>query len=160
MKFMSILLSLTIFISHIALCEKGTEKNNLVTKFKSKITAVPEEETPHKDFGYYSNKYFRKVFSFSTPINKCVEENCEFCCLSLNFCGSKQQCENSNYTMNILKIMFVSVCILLGCFLVYKIYITDPEPEHQDEDKIEEKTLNFLIGMFIHNRENRRKFKL
>jgi hypothetical protein len=45
---------------------------------------------------YSSEKYFRKLFSINS-INKCVEENCEYCCLSSYFCGSKIQCENSKY---------------------------------------------------------------
>ena len=100
------------------------------------------------------------IFSFSSPLNKCKEENCEFCCLSLNFCGSKEQCENSHTTMNILRVLFISVCVILFSFLLYKIYITDPEPEHGEEDKIDDNTLNLLIGLFIQNRDNRRKFKL
>ena len=132
------------------------------TRTLSRVLATPEEETPSqsKTFTYYSKVYFRKLFSFSSPLNKCKEENCEFCCLSLNFCGSKDQCENSYTTMNILRILFVTICVILTSFLIYKIYITDSEPEHGEEDKIDDNTLNLLIGLFIQNRDNRRKFKL
>jgi hypothetical protein len=156
-------LLITMFIFSIIFNHKilSTQKESMSSKIKSTVNAVMASNDPeNENFSYYVNRYFRKVFSFNSPVNKCVEENCEFCCLSLNFCGSKEQCENSNFTQSILKIMFFSLCFLLAIFLIYKIYITDPEPEHQEEDKVEEKTLNFLIGMFIHNRENRRKFKL
>jgi hypothetical protein len=144
--------------------EKSLNSDRVTAKTKTytKIQAFAEEESKLevKSVSYYSKMYFRKLFSFSTPLNKCHEENCQYCCLSLNFCGSKEQCENSNHTMNILKIMFFSLCTILISCLIYKIYITDSEPEHQDEDKIDDNTLNLLIGLFIQNRENRRKFKL
>jgi hypothetical protein len=105
----------------------------------------------------YNQIYYRK-FS-SSNISRCIPENCEFCCLSMNFCGSQQQCQNSSYTVNIFKGMFISVIIFLITILIHKVYTTDPTPEHIDDDKIDEKTLNLLISLFMHNRDNRRKFK-
>jgi len=141
--------------------KKSSELESLKIKAMSRVEAEIEEEShvEEKTFSYYSTKYFKKLFSFSTPLNKCVKENCQYCCLSLNFCGSKQQCENSEKTMNILKIMFITICIILFTFLIYKIWITDPESEHTEADKIQDGALNLLIGMFIYNRENRRKFR-
>ena len=141
---------------------KSLIKNTISSKTFSRVTAVVEDESKleAKSFSFYSKMYFRKLFSFSSPLNKCHAENCQYCCLSLNFCGSKEQCENSNYTMNILRILFFTLCTILVSCLIYKIYITDSEPEHQDEDKVDDNTLNLLIGLFIQNRENRRKFKL
>jgi hypothetical protein len=149
---------LIVSINHIQ--TNSSNKDKIKNKTFSKVEAEVEEEKQVKDISYYSKIYFRKLFSFSSPLNKCREENCEFCCLSLNFCGSKEQCENSNTTMNILKILFITVCVILTSFLLYKIYITDSEPEHGEEDKIDDNTLNLLIGLFIQNRDNRRKFKL
>jgi hypothetical protein len=141
--------------------KKASELETLKIKAMSQVEATSEEESfmEERTFSYYSKKYFKKLFSFSTPLNKCVKENCQYCCLSLNFCGSKEQCENSEKTMNILKIMFISITILLMVFLIYKIYITDPENEHTDSDKLNDNALNLLIALFINNRENRRKFK-
>lgn len=159
MKFLLIsFIVLFISINHIK--TKFTNDDKLQSRTLSKVEALVEDDNKEKDFSYYSKMYFRKLFSFSPALNKCKEENCEFCCLSLNFCGSKQQCENSNTTMNILRILFISICVILTSFLLYKIYITDPEPEHGEEDKIDDNTLNLLIGLFIQNRDNRRKFKL
>ena len=140
---------------------KESEMNILQNKVMSRVTALAEDESSleAKTFSYYSKMYFRKLFSFNSPLNKCQEENCKFCCLSLNYCGTQQQCENSNFTMNIFKFLFLSVVIILVTFLIYKIYITDAEPEHTDEDKIDDNMLSLLIGLFIQNRENRRKFK-
>jgi hypothetical protein len=141
--------------------EKLHEKAGTTVQAKFRVEAMMEEEMKNeaKSFSYYSKMYFKKLFSFNTPLNKCVAENCQYCCLSLNFCGSKQQCENSYFTMNLFKILFITICIILLSFLCYKIYITDAEPEQQEEDKVNEKTLGLLISLFIHNRENRRKFK-
>ena len=147
MKSMLILILMIMFIL--------VTNNDDKLKVTSRIKAQEEIKVDHP----YTSQYFRKFFSFNTPINKCMPENCEFCCLSLNFCGSKQQCENSYYTMNIFRVMFITVTVILVTLLIYKIYITDSDPEHTDEDKIEEKSLNLLIGLFMHNRENRRKFK-
>ena len=52
------------------------------------------------------------------------------------------------------------MCITLLTFLIFKIYITDSEPENEEKEKIDDKTMNNLIGLFIQNREIRRKFKL
>jgi hypothetical protein len=162
MRFMCVVLVLFLFFlminSETVLNESVKSKELFQNKIKSEAIAVEEEkETPN--FFYYSKLYMRKLFSFESPLNKCHAENCEFCCLSLNYCGTKQQCENSYYTMNILKILFMTISSILVLFLIYKIYITDSEPEHQEEDKIDDHTLNLLIGLFIQNRDNRRKIK-
>lgn len=103
--------------------------------------------------------FYRKLFSFTSPMNKCVEQNCQYCCLNLNFCGTKSQCENSQFTLKVFKTLFITICVILAMFYLYKIYITDPEKEHGEEDKLDDKTLLNLIQLFIHNRENRRKFR-
>ena len=159
MKLFSHQILILLLLINYSLCYTKFETIN---KAKSRVEAISDEKDTNqpKSFAYYSKVYFRKLFSFSSPLNKCKQENCEFCCLSLNFCGSKEQCENSNVTMNILQVMFMIVCLILTSFLIYKIYITDAEPEHGEEDKIDDNTLNLLIGLFIQNRDNRRKFKL
>ena len=174
MKFLTIFMIQLILIFALVISNSNCNdsKNDIKLEIKantgnkartmSRVEAI-SDELPNKEaksFSYYSKIYFRKLFSFSSPLNKCQADNCEFCCLSLNFCGSKEQCENSNTTMNILRILFVTVCIILISFLIFKIYITDSEPEHGEEDKIDDNTLNLLIGLFIQNRDNRRKFKL
>ena len=58
-----------------------------------------------------------------------------------------------------MKISFGIVSSILFFFVVYKIYITDAEPENNDDDKIDDKTLNMLIELFKQNRDNKKKFK-
>ncbi len=141
--------------------KKSSELNTLKEKEMSKVEAEVQDllKFEEKGFTYDTKTYFKKLFSMSTPMSKCSKENCQYCCLSLNFCGSKKQCENSENTMNILKIMFFSISFILLLFLIYKIWITDPESEHTESDKIQDGALNLLIGLFIYNRENRRKFR-
>ena len=45
-------------------------------------------------------------------------------------------------------------------FFVYKMYWTECEGEQMDTEKIDEKTMNVLVSLYLHNRENRRKFKI
>ena len=141
--------------------KKNLELESFKIKSMSRVEAVAEEESfmEEKNFSFYSKKYFKKLFSFQSPLNKCIADNCQYCCLSLNICGSKEQCENSNKTTNILKIIFFLFSLFLVLFLVFKIYITDPENEHTDSDKINDNALNLLISLYIHNKENREKFK-
>ena len=35
------------------------------------------------------------ILNLVTPLNKCVENECKYCCLSINRCGTKTQCKNS-----------------------------------------------------------------
>jgi hypothetical protein len=135
-------------------CSKMNSMNGM------QLTAVEDDNEGGNGLGLYPQQYIKRMFTFDSPVNRCIPENCEFCCLSLNFCGTKEQCESSGYMMNIFRIMFLCVCSVLLSFLVYKIFITDSEPEHTDDDKIEEKSLNMLISIFMHNRENRKKFKI
>lgn len=108
----------------------------------------------------YSKEIFKRLFSTNpNQINQCHEENCQFCCLATNVCGSQAQCENYKITNLIMKISFGVVAAVLFLFMIYKIYITDPEPENNDDDKIDDKTLNMLIELFKQNRDNKKKFK-
>ncbi len=71
--------------------KEGKSENKFMFQVEAKIV-----ETRSEQIGIVnsSQKYFRKLFSFNS-LNKCLEENCEYCCLSSSYCGSKIQCENS-----------------------------------------------------------------
>jgi hypothetical protein len=140
------------------------KKLNDTTKIRSNTEAILEEvgnsQNSKNNFVSNTKVYFRKIFPLDSSLNQCNIENCEYCCLSLNFCGSKEQCENSKFTQNILKIIFYFVCFILMAFIIYKIYITDSHPKQEDYEKIDDQSLNILIGLFIQNKENRRKMKM
>jgi len=139
---------------------KKSEENSLSKNLFTTNAVVEEvEKNPSNNFLDRSKLFFRKVLTYDS-MNQCKQENCEFCCLSLNFCGSKEQCENSKNTLNILRIIFFVVCLIIISFLLYKIYITDSRPKQEDYEKIDDKSLNILIGLFIQNKENRRKMKM
>ena len=159
--FFFILLNQNLVISSITEIKK--KKLNDTTKIKSNTKATLEEVANSQNSNNFvsnSKLYFRKIFALDSHLNQCIVENCEYCCLSLNFCGSKEQCENSKFTQNILKIIFYFVCFILLTFIIYKIYITDSHPKQEDYDKIDDQSLNILIGLFIQNKENRRKMKM
>ena len=151
------------FISLIKTSGNEIKKNEESSFSKNLFTTnavVDEREiTTSNNFLDRTKLFFRKVIA-NDSMNQCKQENCEFCCLSLNFCGSKEQCENSKYTLNILRIIFFVVCLIIFSFLIYKIYITDSRPKQEDYEKIDDKSLNILIGLFIQNKENRRKMKM
>jgi len=130
--------------------EYNSQKASKVNKLEKAIDNIKSSS---------SQGYFRKLFGFKSTLNKCLEKDCQYCCLNLNFCGSKAQCDNSKFTMKFFKVIFISICIIIAIFFIYKIYITDPENEHGDSDKLDDRTLLNLIQLFIHNRENRRKFR-
>jgi hypothetical protein len=129
-------------------------------KLESVMEDVDESKFSKINFIEKSKFYFRKIFSNDYSLNQCKSENCEFCCLSLNFCGSKEQCENTQYIQNILRIIFYLISFILISFLIYKIYITDSRPKQEDYEKIDDQSLNILIGLFIQNKENRKKMKM
>lgn len=177
MKFSDIYISIIIVICFSAWslgkCEK--ERNYLNSKIRNKseieslktktisqvdASTVDRSQLEEKNLSNYANKYFKSLFSFSSPINKCVKENCQYCCLSLNFCGSKEQCENTQKTTNIFKIIFMTIATILFIFLLYKIYITDPESEHTDSDRMQDSFLHLMITIFLQSKENSEKFKI
>jgi hypothetical protein len=129
-------------------------------KFTNNMQVLAVEDENEKQTGYFPKDYIQRLFSLETPTSRCIPENCEYCCLSLHMCGTKSQCEGSEFTTKIFHFMFLALTSVLISFLIYKIYMTDAQPEHTDDDKIDEKSLNMLISLFMHNRENRKKFKI
>ena len=138
--------------------ESLVNKNFLSNSIRNDTSYLP---SINKVTLFDSSRDFLKRLFIVNPnkANQCLEENCQYCCLSTNVCGSKEQCENSKITNLIMKISFGIVSSILFFFVVYKIYITDAEPENNDDDKIDDKTLNMLIELFKQNRDNKKKFK-
>jgi len=97
------------------------------------------------------------LFNFAMPINTCRNEDCEFCCLSTNRCGSKKQCVNSKYYIKYIHLCFISLFLLLLLCLIIKCIQTDAFPDQKHEEKINNNDLNELINMFGVIRNNRKK---
>jgi hypothetical protein len=130
--------------------QKCKDKNevNCENKVTYRITAIYTNETTQQNS--------HDIFSLtSLPINKCKSEDCEFCCLSTNKCGTKIQCENSHVLKNFFNVLFfVLVGVLVAAFIV-KCYHIDSQPEQLKSDKIE--NLNELISLFGLIKNNRKK---
>ena len=96
-----------------------------------------------------------EMFSLTMPINKCKKEDCEFCCLSTNRCGTKRQCENSEYFLKYINYFFIGLILLLSFAFIIKWSQIDAYPEQSNCEKIE--NMNDLINMFGIIRHNRKK---
>lgn len=123
-------------------------KDSKDINFKDKLSSNSTE---------YFN-YLKNILSVNS-LNTCKEENCEFCCLSINICGSKDQCENKEDLKQKLKIVFHLILFIVFLFICYKVYITEGRQEQKESEKIDDKTLNFLIKLFMNNKEHKIKFK-
>jgi len=130
--------------------EYNSQKASKVNKLEKAIDNIKSSS---------SQGYFRKLFGFKSTLNKCLEKDCQYCCLNLNFCGSKAQCENSKFTLLIFKCLFLFICSILVFFISYKIYLTSPESEHSPSDMTDDRTLLNLVQSFVHSRDSRRKFR-
>jgi hypothetical protein len=158
MKWFSIIFFILFAFKFVECNELCKNKFDLEAKTLSKTEAEYVDGRENETAFNKIKIFFRRIFTLN-PINNCKSENCEFCCLSLNFCGSKKQCEKTSQMLSILRILFFIVCFVLISFLIYKIYITDGLPEQLEFQKIGETQMNNLIGVFMQNKENRKKMK-
>jgi hypothetical protein len=134
------------------LCENAV-KERFGIKTKYRVSAV---ETGNQNNQTQSNVK-NEIFNFALPINTCKNEDCQFCCLSNNRCGTKRQCENSKQFMKYIHIIFIILCSLLVISLIIKCYQIDSYPDQMNSEKIDNNDLNELISMFGIIRNNRKK---
>jgi hypothetical protein len=149
-------------------CEKMNDKNQALceelmktklnfeseVKFKSRITAVFYDPENNKT---NTPKPKSDLFNLAMPINTCRNEDCEFCCLSTNRCGTNKQCTNSKYYIKYIHGFFLFLCSILFICLLIKCFQTDSYPDQMNSEKIENNDLNELISMFSIIRNNRKK---
>ncbi len=109
------------------------------------------------------------IVDFSQPKNfhhlprkniKCIPEQCQYCCLNENFCGSKSQCELTGFTVKIFRIFFIILSTLMFLIFTYKFYETDSEPEHTKPNRSQERDLQLLVTDFWKERQRRKKSHL
>jgi len=127
------------------------EKNQNRVKFTVEVPSTPLNETNKNE-----NK-INDIFRMKIPINTCKPEECEFCCLTTNKCGTKLQCENGKYHMNIINGIFIGLTIILVVCLIIKCFQIDSYPDQKLQDKIKEDDLKHLISIFSIVKLNRRK---
>jgi hypothetical protein len=137
------------------LCEEMIMKNELLsqsrTKVKFKVEAIlyPNENN--------NTNHANEIFHWKMPINTCKNEDCEFCCLRTNRCGTQEQCENSKYYITYVNYTFLGLIVILTLCLIIKCFQVDSYPDQQREDKIDNNDLKELINMFSIIRNNRKK---
>jgi hypothetical protein len=123
------------------------------TKTKSRVEAVFYNSQNITSGNVAKND----LFNLAMPINTCKSEDCEFCCLSTNRCGSKKQCNNSKYYIKYVHGFFISICLILLTALIIKCFQIDSYPDQLNTEKINNDDLNHLINMFSIIRNNRKK---
>lgn len=121
------------------LCELFTfEYTNIKSKTKTGVSAQITGEI------YKRNTQI----NIETPLNKCNETLCEFCCLSNNRCGTKEKCENSSKNKFFFNIFFIFLIIFFVILFVIKWIKTDGFPEQLPEEKLDPLGLEQLITIY------------
>ncbi len=143
-------------------CETLTNENSVICKemnmkFRNaaKTKFMVEAEFTSNDNSTKEHK--NDFFNLALPINTCRSEDCEFCCLSTNRCGTKKQCANSKYYIWYVHAIFISLCSVLLLCLIIKCVMTNSYPDQVHEGKIPNENLNELINMFGIIRHNKKK---
>lgn len=143
------------------LCENTIRKkfesqfHKTQTKTKYRVEAILFSSSGENNQTESTQK--NDLFNFAMPINTCKNEDCEFCCLSTNRCGTRKQCENSKYYIKFVNWIFFGLIFTLFLALVIKCFQIDSYPDQQNSEKIENADLNELISMFGIIRNNRKK---
>ena len=142
-------------ITDKALCEN---LNILANKSKSKTMYRVEAIMVEKDANNTKKSGKSEIFNIAIPINTCKNEDCEFCCLSNNRCGTKRQCENSLYYRKYLNGFFIFLITLLTTVFIIKCFQVDSYPDQDKDDKLKAEQLSDLISLYGITKNNRSKF--
>lgn len=142
-------------IADKALCENlNSLSNKFTTKTMYRVEAVIEDKNANNT----KTNGKSEIFNLAIPINTCKNEDCEFCCLSNNRCGTLKQCTNSNYYRKYLNgIFIILVCILTVVFII-KCYQVDSYPDQDRDDKLKAEQLSDMISLYAITRNNKSKF--
>lgn len=142
-------------IADKALCEN---LNNLSNKYSSKTMYRVEAVMVDKNSNNTKTSAKSEIFNLAIPINTCKHEDCEFCCLSNNRCGTLKQCTNSNYYRKYLNGIFIFLITILTIVFIIKCYQVDSYPDQDRDDKLKAEQLSDMISLYAITRNNRSKF--
>ena len=142
-------------------CETATSENfSICEKYKkTKFQSQTKSRVVAEFTTFENNTAQNDLIKFVMPVNTCKKEDCEFCCLSSNKCGTKKQCENSKYYIKFVHGIFITLIIILFTFLIVKCYRTDCYPDQSHQDKVSNKDLQNLISLYSIIRTNRAKLQ-
>lgn len=142
-------------IADKALCEN---LNNLSNKITSKTMYRVEAVVVDKNSNSTKSNGKSEIFNLAIPINTCKHEDCEFCCLSNNRCGTLKQCTNSNYYRKYLNGIFILLVSILLIVFIIKCYQVDSYPDQDRDDKLKAEQLSDMISLYAITRNNKSKF--
>ncbi len=142
-------------IADKALCENlNSLSNKYTTKTMYRVEAVVEEKNSNNT----KSNGKSEIFNLAIPINTCKHEDCEFCCLSNNRCGTLKQCTNSNYYRKYLNGIFITLVSILTIVFIIKCYQVDSYPDQDRDDKLKAEQLSDMISLYTITKNNRNKF--
>jgi uncharacterized protein YpmS len=142
-------------IADKSLCEN---LNNLSNKYTTKTMYRVEAIVVDKNSNSTKSNAKSEIFNLAIPINTCKHEDCEFCCLSNNRCGTLKQCTNSNYYRKYLNGIFITLVTILTIVFIIKCYQVDSYPDQDRDDKLKAEQLSDMISLYAITRNNRSKF--
>jgi hypothetical protein len=148
-------------------CESLTNENKFLCENLIKAQSESKSKTKYRVEAHFfsngsnetssENSHKYDLFNLHMPINTCKPENCEFCCLSTNRCGSKKQCENRRYFLPFFHIAFIILCVILVSTVAIKCIMVDSEPDQSNDEKIGIGDLQELINLFTLINNNKKK---
>lgn len=142
-------------ISDKAFCEN---LNNLSNKSTTKTMYRVEAVMVDKNSNNTKTGSKSEIFNLAIPINTCKHEDCEFCCLSNNRCGTSKQCINSNYYRKYLNGFFIFLILVLLTVFIIKCFQVDSYPDQEREDKLKAEQLCDMINLYSITKNNKNKF--
>lgn len=122
-------------------CDKENCKNRYVFQIRSNNEKKENVEKENILDGLSNEK-------ISTTFSHCKEENCKYCCLSTNRCGSQKQCENKKKYTFVFNIIFAVLCCTLFLILAIKYYQIDGLPDQEKDNKLDKKYISELMSVF------------
>ena len=97
-----------------------------ISKFRTKykIEAFVDESAIAKNS---TTRATANIINLGLSLNKCKSEDCDYCCLSTNRCGSQKQCENSKYinislTKKVFHVLYLLYDFSTCCNNAYYLY--------------------------------------
>lgn len=130
-------------------------KMDCKSKTTYRIQAYSTEDTINANDKNTTSAY-SSIINISSPMNQCKSENCAYCCLSTNRCGTKKQCQNSQAYMNYFNGVFIILCSVMLLLLIIKCLQVDGLPDQTNSDKIDKMHINNLIAVFKLIEKNKR----
>jgi len=142
-------------IADKALCQNlNSLSNKLTTKTMYRVEALVVDINSNTT----KSNGKSEIFNLAIPINTCKHEDCEFCCLSNNRCGTLKQCTNSNYYRKYLNGIFIFLVSILTLVFIIKCFHVDSYPDQDRDDKLKAEQLSDMISLYAITRNNRSKF--